>query len=147
MHRGDVLRGATHNTHARGSHRRSARLVLLSHSAARRSLAAQQIGMAGLAAREAALRGVRKALGSSASTNRAQCNKRAGASASGVRACIADGFSGRACSRRAAARVHAASADAAASFDLPESWTAPPVGFNVYETMCIYNPEVPDAER
>lgn len=30
---------------------------------------------------------------------------------------------------------------------MPESWTAPPKGFKVYETMIIYNPDAQDGER
>ncbi|QDZ22154.1 plastid ribosomal protein S6 [Chloropicon primus] len=40
-----------------------------------------------------------------------------------------------------------AAADVAATSDLPASWTSPPRGFKVYETMIIYNPDAQDAER
>lgn len=31
--------------------------------------------------------------------------------------------------------------------EMPESWTSPPRGYKVYETMIIYNPDAQDADR
>ena len=41
----------------------------------------------------------------------------------------------------------AADVEAPPTSDMPESWTAPPKGFKVYETMIIYNPDAQDGER
>ena len=50
--------------------------------------------------------------------------------------------------QRQGIRVRAAADVAAdATSDMPESWSSPPKGYKVYETMIIYNPDALDSER
>jgi len=51
------------------------------------------------------------------------------------------------CSRNQTRVAAAADVAAAESSDMPESWTNPPKGFKVYETMIIYNPDAQDKDR
>jgi ribosomal protein S6 len=41
----------------------------------------------------------------------------------------------------------AAASEAPAATGMPESWSSPPKGFKVYETMIIYNPDAADGDR